>query len=168
MFQFMAVAVRAKRVSAYAFVVLLFSVAAVAGGPAKINAGPDRIAIKGYDPVAYFTEGKAMKGSEEFEYEWLDARWRFASAQHRDLFTADPERYAPQYGGFCSGAMAFGDIVVGNPEAWAIVDGKLYLNYAGPDGTDMSGRDDFLKNSGAEIAKADANWAKLHPNPDAQ
>ena len=104
-----------------------------------------------------------MRGSEEFEYEWLNARWRFASAKHRDLFAADPEHYAPQYGGFCSGAMAFGDIVVGNPEAWTIVDGKLYLNYAGPDGTDMSGRDEFVKNSGAEIAKADANWIKLHP-----
>jgi hypothetical protein len=164
MLQFMVVAVHAKRVSAFALAVLLFSVAAVAGDAPKVNAGPDRIAIRGYDPVAYFTDGQAVKGSEEFEYEWLDVRWRFASLKHRNLFTENPEHYAPQYGGFCSGAMAFGDTVVGNPNAWAIVDGKLYLNYAGPDGTDMSGRDDFLKNSDAEIAKADANWAKLHPN----
>jgi hypothetical protein len=161
MLQFMVAAVRA---GACVLALLLFTVAASAGNVPKVNAGPDRIAIKGYDTVAYFTEGRAVKGSQEFEYEWLDARWRFASAKDRDLFTADPERYAPQYGGFCSGAMASGDMVVGNPEAWAIVDGKLYLNYAGPDGTDMSGRDEFLKNSGTEITKADANWAKLHPN----
>lgn len=159
MFQFMTTVFRAC-----AFAVLLFSVAAVAGEAPKVNVDSERIAIKGYDTVAYFTDGKAVKGSEEFEYEWLEARWRFASAEHRDLFAADPERYAPQYGGFCADAMAFGDTVAGNPEAWAIIEGKLYLNYAGPDGTDMSGHDDFVKESAAEIANADANWAKLHPN----
>lgn len=166
MFQFKSLMVRIARGGACAVAVLLLSAVALAGEAAKVNAGPDRIAIKGYDPVAYFTDGQAVKGSEEFEHEWLDARWRFTSAAHRDLFTADPERYAPQYGGFCAGALAFGDgdIVVGNPKAWAIVDGRLYLNYAGPDGTDLSGRDDFVANSSSEIVKADANWAKLHPD----
>src|SRR5262245_55123444 len=161
MFEFIVAGVRA---GTCVLALLLFSVPASAGDAPKVNAGPDRIAIKGYDTVAYFTERRAVKGSEEFEYKWLDARWLFASAKNRDLFTVDPERYAPQYGGFCSGAMAFGAIVVGNPEAWAIVDGKLYLNYAGPDGTDMAGCDEFVKNSGTEITKADANWARLHSN----
>ena len=162
MLKIMIVAVRAKLVSVCALAVLLFGVAAIAGEPPKVNAGPDRIAIQGYDPVAYFTDGKAVKGNEQFEYEWLDVRWRFASPVHRDLFTSDPEHYAPQFGGFCAGAMAFGDTVVGNPEAWSIIDGKLYLNYA--DGTDMSVRDDFVKNANTEVPKADANWIKLHPN----
>ena len=164
MLQLMAVAVCAKRVSACALAVLLFGVAAIAGDIPRINADPDRIAIRGYDTVAYFTDSQAVKGSEEFESEWLDVRWRFASAEHRDLFTADPERYAPQYGGFCSGGMASGATVGASPEAWAIVDGKLYLSYAGLDGTDMSVRDDFLKSARTEIAKADAKWATLHPN----
>src|SRR5262245_54810936 len=90
MFQFMTTMFRG---SAFAFAALLFSAAAVAGEAPKVNVDSERIAIKGYDTVAYFADGKAVKGSEEFEYEWLDARWRFASAEHRDLFAADPERY---------------------------------------------------------------------------
>jgi YHS domain-containing protein len=65
-----------------------------------INTTADGVAIKGYDPVAYFLEERPVKGSEEFEYEWMGAKWRFASAEHRDLFKADPEKYAPQYGGY--------------------------------------------------------------------
>jgi hypothetical protein len=66
----------------------------------KVNTTWFGVAIKGYDPVAYFTEGRPVKGKKEFEFTWQDARWRFASAAHRDLFAAKPERYAPQYGGF--------------------------------------------------------------------
>lgn len=89
-----------------------------------------RLAISGYDPVAYFTDGKPVPGSSEFEYVWHDARWRFASAAHRDLFAKDPDHYAPQYDGYCAmGASVEGaahkDTV--DPNAWAIVDGKLYL-----------------------------------------
>jgi hypothetical protein len=69
-------------------------------GEKKVNINRLGVAIKGYDPVAYFTEGRAVKGKKEFEYQWEDARWRFASAAHHDLFAADPERYAPKYGGF--------------------------------------------------------------------
>jgi len=88
-----------------------------------------RLAISGYDPVAYFTDGKPVPGLTEFELVWHDARWRFASAGHRDLFVGDPHRYAPQYDGYCAGGVSSDaphkDTV--DPEAWAIVDGKLYL-----------------------------------------
>src|SRR3974377_399911 len=92
-----------------------------------------RLSIGGYDPVAYFTEGKPVPGKTEFEYVWHDLRWRFASAAHRDLFVKDPEHYAPQYDGYC--AMGVADVFVGphkdtvDPEAWAIVDDKLYLTH---------------------------------------
>jgi len=65
-----------------------------------INTDPQGLAIKGYDPVAYFTQGKPLKGSEEFTYQWMGAQWRFASAEHLDLFKSNPEKYAPQYGGY--------------------------------------------------------------------
>jgi len=65
-----------------------------------INTDPQGLAIKGYDPVAYFTQAKPLKGSEEFTYQWMGAEWRFASAEHLDLFRSNPEKYAPQYGGY--------------------------------------------------------------------
>jgi YHS domain-containing protein len=89
------------------------------------------VAIKGYDPVAYFTEGRAMKGSEEFSYDWLGTPWQFASGKHRELFIGDPTKYAPQYGGYCVGEVADNGATINlDPEAWAIIDGKLYLSYS--------------------------------------
>src|SRR5689334_8346039 len=88
--------------------------------------GP-RLAIRGYDPVAYFTDGRATQGQESYELDWLGSRWRFASAEHRAMFAADPERYAPQFGANCAPSMAAGKKYPADPEAWAIVDGKLYL-----------------------------------------
>lgn len=89
------------------------------------------VAIEGYDPVAYFTEGKAHKGSPEITTEWEGATWQFASAQNRDTFVKDPAAYAPQFGGLCTEGVAYGEISVNlSPESFAIVDGKLYMNYA--------------------------------------
>ena len=88
------------------------------------------VAIKGTDPVAYFTLGEPVKGSKDFEAEWNGATWRFATAGHRDLFKADPEKYGPQYGGYCAWAVSQGYTAGIDPEAWKIVDGKLYLNYS--------------------------------------
>ena len=90
---------------------------------------PSGIAIRGYDTVAYFTEGAPVEGSEEFTAEWQGATWRFASAEHLDLFEADPERYAPQYGGYCAYGVAQDGLVKIEPENWTILDDKLYLNY---------------------------------------
>src|SRR5271169_2615265 len=76
-----------------------------------VNVSSGGLAIKGYDPVAYFIDQKPVMGSAGFEYLWNNAKWRFASAEHRDLFRADPEKYAPKYGGYCAYAISLGKIV---------------------------------------------------------
>ncbi len=91
---------------------------------------PSGIAIRGYDPVAYFTQGGPTEGSEQFSYEWEGAVWHFSSQEHLDLFTAEPTRYAPQYGGYCAYGVAVDALVKIEPEFWAIIDDKLYLNYS--------------------------------------
>ena len=125
--------------------------------PALVLAGdkPARLAIKGYDPVAYFNESRPVKGRSDYELVWEDVRWHFASEVNRDLFRADPERYAPQYLGHCSMGIAEGDKSEVDPEAWAIVDGKLYLN------GDLAVRERWEKNRAANINQADANWPAL-------
>ena len=85
------------------------------------------LAIKGYDPVAYFTIGMPTRGLPDIEYEWDEHRYRFARLEHRELFKADPVRYAPQFGEFCAMALALGERDEANPEYWLISDGKLYI-----------------------------------------
>jgi len=111
-------------------------------------------AIRGYDAVAYFTEGKPVAGSRQFTHQWKGATWRFASARNRDAFAAAPEKYAPQYGGYCAYGVANGYTVSTVPEAWSVVGGKLYLNYS------LGVRADWLKDIPGHIRKADANWPK--------
>ena len=115
------------------------------------------VAILGYDPVAYFTEGKAVKGSPDITQTWLGATWHFASTKHRDAFMSEPIRYAPQYGGFCSTGTAIGEASANvDPEAWRIVDGRLYL-FAGKEGLE----EDFDAASAAVIEKANAKWPEI-------
>ena len=109
-------------------------------------------AIDGTDPVAYFTEGKPVEGSSDFAHEWNGAKWLFATAENRDLFAADPEKYAPQYGGYCAWAVAQGYTASTDPEAWRIVDGKLYLNY----NKDVQSK--WEADIPGHIADADGNW----------
>ena len=90
---------------------------------------PSGIAIRGYDTVAYFTEGRPMEGSDEFTTDWQGATWKFASQEHLDLFKADPQKYAPQYGGYCAYGVAQESLVKIEPDQWTIYDDKLYLNY---------------------------------------
>lgn len=90
----------------------------------------DGIAIDGTDPVAYFTEGAPVAGDPAITHDWMGATWRFASAANNDAFVADPESYAPQFGGYCAWAVSEGYTASTTPEAWSIVDGKLYLNYS--------------------------------------
>ncbi|HEX9906807.1 MAG TPA: YHS domain-containing (seleno)protein [Propylenella sp.] len=109
-------------------------------------------AIEGYDPVAYFTEGRAVKGSEEHAYEWLGASWHFASEEHRRLFEANPISYAPQFGGLCSEGMAYNEMTVNiEPEAWQIVDGKLYLTAAAH----------FVEDMDEIRPRAEENWPEV-------
>jgi YHS domain-containing protein len=113
------------------------------------------VAIDGYDPVAYFTEGKPVEGSSDFEYEWMGATWRFASAAHRDQFAAGPEKYAPQYGGYCAYAVSQGATADIDPDAWHIENAKLYLNL------NKKVQSIWLQDIPGYIGKADANWPKI-------
>ena len=110
------------------------------------------LAVSGYDAVAYFNDGKPVGGDSAFEYEWNGATWRFASEANRAAFIADPAAYAPQYGGYCAWAVSQGYTAKSDPEAWRIVDGKLYLNY----NKDIQAR--WARDIPGNIAKADANW----------
>ena len=89
------------------------------------------VAIRGYDTVAYFTDGKPVPGKDEFATEWMGAKWKFASQDHLDKFKADPAKYAPQYGGYCAYGIAKDNVVKIEPDQFTVVDGKLYLNYDG-------------------------------------
>jgi len=112
-------------------------------------------AVQGYDPVAYFTEGKPVKGSNDHTLEWKGATWKFSSAENKAKFEADPEAFAPQYGGYCAWAVAQGYTAKGDAQHWAIRGGKLYLNYnADVQNTWLSDPDGFIE-------KADANWPSV-------
>lgn len=110
------------------------------------------VGASGYDVVAYFTESRSVEGSSAHTAEYDGATWQFASAANRDAFAADPARYAPQYGGYCAWAVAQGSTASSDPEAWRIVDGKLYLNY----NKDIQAR--WEQDIPGFIASANANW----------
>ena len=112
-------------------------------------------AIKGYDPVAYFTESKPVLGKKEFTYSWKDATWHFASEDNLEKFKANPEKYAPQYGGYCAYGVAQGYAVKIEPEAWEIVNDKLYLNY------NLKVQKDWQEKKQDYITTADENWPKV-------
>ncbi|MEM7643939.1 MAG: YHS domain-containing (seleno)protein [Pseudomonadota bacterium] len=109
-------------------------------------------AVDGSDVVAYFTQGEPVKGRRDITHQWNGATWRFSTEEHRAAFAAAPEAYAPQYGGYCAWAVSQGYTASTIPEAWKIVDGKLYLNYSR--GVQRRWEVDIP----ARIAEADANW----------
>jgi YHS domain-containing protein len=119
---------------------------------AQSNVDSSGLALKGYDPVAYFAEGRPVPGKPEFTARHEGATYRFASAASRDAFRAAPAKYAPQYGGYCAFGMASGYKAPIEPEAWTIVEGKLYLNY------NLSVRSRWSADIPGFIRKADANW----------
>ena len=119
------------------------------------------VAIMGYDTVAYFTEGKAIKGSEQYSYNWLGTPWHFSSTKHRDLFMSEPVKYAPQFGGYCAGEVAFDGVTVNiDPDAWRIIDGKLYLGYGKDFAADLEAHPDKW------LPKAEANWPAVENKLD--
>lgn len=137
---------------------------AAAGAPVARSQEP-RLSISGYDPVAYFTERKPVQGKAEIEYLWHRLRWRFASVQHRDLFTKAPEHYAPQYDGYCAmgvsgDASAHKDTV--DPTAWAIVDGKLYFTH------NQYWLQVWRQNAAANIRQGDRDWQTVQKLPAPQ
>ena len=111
--------------------------------------------IKGYDITAYFNSAKPTKGEKTYNHEWKDAKWLFGSEQERDLFAQTPEKFAPQYGGFCANAMSLGKKVKGDPEIWRIIDNKLYLFYA------KKGRERWQSNTTQWIKDANKHWPRL-------
>ncbi|HWP42053.1 MAG TPA: YHS domain-containing (seleno)protein [Blastocatellia bacterium] len=136
------------------------SLNAVTGGKSAekvdpINKSSDGLALNGYDAVAYFEARRAVRGAEEFSHEYEGARWLFTTEANRDLFANDPQKYAPQYGGYCSWAVGHGYTAPGDPEAWKIVDGKLYLNY------NQEVREMWEKQIPALIVEGDKNWPNL-------
>ncbi len=119
-----------------------------------INNSPG-VTLKGYDAVAYFTKGKPIKGSKEYEVDWMGAKWHFSSAENRELFAKNPGKYAPQYGGYCAYAVSQGVTADIDPMAWKIVNGNLYLNLS------LAVARIWRKDIPGYIEKADKNWPKL-------
>ena len=112
-------------------------------------------AIRGYDPVAYFTAGKPTKGNDQYKFEWEGAIFRFSSAENLELFKNQPSKYAPQYGGYCAYAVSNGYTASTDPNAWKIVDGKLYLNYS------LGVHKRWLEDIPGRIEAADKNWPEV-------
>ncbi len=112
----------------------------------------DGLALRGYDPVAYFSEGKPVEGTPEYAYEYKGSNFRFSSKNNRDSFVADPQHFAPQYGGFCAFGTASGYKAAIDPSAFTIVDDKLYLNY------NLDVRAQWSSDISGFIVKADKNW----------
>ena len=136
--------------------VLLLGVAPAANAGDVVNSSfLGGVAIEGTDPVAYFTEGRPVEGSNEFEYDWMDATWRFSSQANLEGFKADPDKYAPQYGGYCAWAVAQGYTASIDPEAWRIEGGKLYLNYS------KDVQQTWEQDVPGNITKGDANWPQI-------
>lgn len=115
----------------------------------------DGIAVDGSDVVAYFTDGAPVEGSPAIAHDWNGVTWHFANAANRDAFAADPVAYAPQYGGYCAWAVSEGYTASTAPEAWKIVDGKLYLNFS----RRIQRR--WERDIPARIAAADGNWPSV-------
>lgn len=117
--------------------------------------GRSDTAIQGYDTVAYFTEGRPVKGQDAYVADYLGVKWKFASRAHRELFEASPEKYAPQYGGYCAYGVAQGHLVAIEPDKFRLIDGKLYLNYS----ADVQRQ--WLQDPAGFIKQANASFPRL-------
>lgn len=143
-------------------VAAMLALGTIAGTPlaaaktAPISTGTfSDLALSGYDTVAYFTDGKPVKGDPKFSYKYEGATWRFASAAHLEAFKADPTKYAPQYGGYCAYAVAKNSTASSDPQAWRIVDGKLFLNY------DKDIQKKWEAKQAEFISSANKNWPSI-------
>lgn len=130
-----------------------FSAAAFSEDPIETGTFNNK-AIYGYDTVAYFTQGKAVEGKDEITSEWRGAIWYFANVEHKAMFDGDPEKFAPQYGGYCAYAMSKGRFVGIDEDAFTIQNGKLYLNYS------IGVREDWLEDTAGYIKLADVEYAE--------
>ena len=129
--------------------------AGLAGPGQALAQGNEPLALKGYDPVAYFTDGKPTEGAATYELTFDGQRYRFANARHRELFKANPDKYAPQFGGLCAMNLSRGVRRESDPQNWVISNGNLYV-FAGE-----RGAQNFANDAPGFSAKADANWKTL-------
>ena len=134
-------------------VATLVGQAAFAASPEVFNT--NGVAINGYDPVAYFTDGQPVVGTKSHALKWMGAVWLFSSQENMATFEADPHEFAPQYGGYCAWAVSQGYTAPTDPKAWHIEDGKLYLNY------NADVQTNWLKDIPGHIASADKNWPSI-------
>jgi YHS domain-containing protein len=132
------------------------ALAGSAASPVPAVNTKDGFALKGYDPIAYFTVGQPTKGVDQYTYRWKGVTYRFTSAENLQRFKADPEKYLPQYGGYCAYAMSLDRMADIDPYRWAIVGGKLYLNNG------FIAQDLWSLNKSGNITSADRNWP-LYP-----
>jgi len=154
----------------WASALLLLTLIGCAATPGKVSQtqsvstidAPKGFAVDGYDPVAYFTDQRPVRGSEAYTLHWQGARWKFSSAEHRTQFVADPSHYAPQYGGYCAFAVANGTTAHGSPHQWAIVNDRLYLN------NNALAKALWDRDRPGNIRAADVNWPAIpkkdHPS----
>ena len=138
-----------------ALVVLFLSTIPTAFAKTLVNVDKNGVGIKGHDPVAYFTDGKAEKGSAQFQSTYNGVTYNFASAENKAAFDANPAKYEPQFGGFCAYAVSRGYTASIDPNAFQIVNGRLLLQYS------IKVRTDFNKDTEGNLKKADANWPSL-------
>lgn len=142
---------------------LVFALSALALTPSIAHADQapvytqllSRVALNGYDPVAYFTDGRAVRGSNEYRLTHQGYEYRFDSAEHLAAFRANPARYLPQYGGYCAWAVSQGYTADIDPEAWTIDHGRLFLNYS------LDVQKKWAADIPGNVAKGDGNWPKL-------
>ena len=144
------------RLTIFALFSITAALTAFAQKPAVYSV--DGKAIRGYDPVAYFTESKPVPGDSTISYTYEGANWYFASEKNRETFKADPAKYAPQYGGYCAFGTSRGYKAPTEADAWTVADGKLYLNY------NTKVRTEWKKDQAGCIKKADANWLTIKDN----
>jgi YHS domain-containing protein len=139
----------------FAFLLVALAGPVLADGKSLLNLDKTGAAIQSYDPVAFFTDHKPVKGDPKFVARHNGANYFFASKEHRDLFKADPAKYEPAFGGYCAYGVSRGKLVEIDVDAFQIVDGKLLLQYS------KGVRDDFNKDTKGNLTKADANWPTL-------
>lgn len=133
----------------------LLGVGALNKSTAAVNVDSKGLALQGYDAVAYFKENLPREGKAEFTADYNGAKWQFTSAENRDAFTKEPAKYAPQYGGYCAWAVGHNYTAQGDPQAWKIVDNKLYLNYS----KDVQAK--WQQEIPKYVADGDKNWKEL-------
>lgn len=141
-----------KNINAYFLLTILF----LEFTPSLIVYAADNIAIDGYDTVAYFTLNKATKGNDQFAHQWNGRTWHFSSLAHKELFSANPEKYAPQFNGFCANGLSDGHAVAASPRNWRIIDGKLYLFFS------EYGRDQWSGNVKSLLQDANETFKDHH------